>query len=106
MARPDALRPTDVSLKGLFHSEDPSKFAIALETLAIKALGDMSPNARTRIICDRFIAGHPNSALQRHLDSVPAEAPIRDIVDRCRVWESHTDTDDRRVVKSTPERTL
>ena len=45
--------------------EDPSKFAVALETLAVMAFGDMGPNARTRIICDWFIAGHPNSALRR-----------------------------------------
>ena len=41
--------------------EDPS----SLETLAVMAFGDMGPNARTRIICDWFIAGHPNSALLR-----------------------------------------
>ena len=64
----------------------------------------MGPNARTRIICDQFIAGHTNSALQRHLDSVPPETPIRDIVDRCWVWESHANTDDWRVVKPTLER--
>ena len=34
----------------------------------------------------------------------PPEIPIKDIVDRCRVWESHADTDDRRVVKPTSER--
>ena len=34
------------------------------------------------MIRDRFIAGHPNCALQRHLNSVPPETPIRDIVDR------------------------
>ena len=28
--------------------EDPSKFAVALKTLAVKAFGDMCPNARTR----------------------------------------------------------
>ena len=32
------------------------------------------------------------------------ELPPGDIVDRCRVWESHADTDDRRVVKPTPTR--
>ena len=63
----------------------------------------MGPNARTCLICDRFIAGHPDCDL-RLLDSVPPDTPIRDIVDRCRVWESHADTDDRRVVKPTPEK--
>ena len=48
----------------------------------------MGTNARLRLIQDRFVAGHENSALRRHIDSVPPETPIRDIVDRCRVWES------------------
>ena len=84
--------------------EDPSKFTVALETLAVKAFGDMGPDARTQIIRDRFTAGHANSALGRHLDSMPPETPIRDIVDRSRVWESHADADYRRVIKSTLER--
>ena len=52
-----------------------------------KAFGDMGPNARLRLIRDRFIAGDENCALRHHLDSVPPETPIRDIVGRCRVWE-------------------
>ena len=64
----------------------------------------MRPNARLWLIRDRFIAGHLNCALQRHLDSVLPETPIRDIVDRCRVWESHAGSDDRRIVKPMPER--
>ena len=81
--------------------EDPSKFVVAL---AVKAFVDMGLNARTRLFRNRFIAGHPNCALRRHLDSVPPETPIRDIVDRCRVWDSHADTDDQRVVKPMPEK--
>ena len=65
--------------------EVPSIFAIALETLVVKAFGNMDPNARLRLIQDWFVAGHENCALRRHLDSVPPETPIRDIVDRCRV---------------------
>ena len=37
--------------------EDPSIFAIVLETLAMKAFGDMGQTARLRVIRDRFIAG-------------------------------------------------
>ena len=81
--------------------EDPS--ILALETLAIKAFGDMGQTARLRLIRDRFIAGHNSCALRRHLDSVPPETPIRDIVDRCRVWESHANSDVRRVSKPGPE---
>ena len=69
--------------------EDPAIFATALETLAVKAFGDMGQTARLHLIRDRFIAGHSNCDLRRHLDSVSPETPIRDVVDRCRVWESH-----------------
>ena len=66
---------------------------IALETLAVKAFGDMGQTARLLLIPNRFIGGHNSCELRRHLDSVPPETPIRDIVDRCRVWESHADSD-------------
>ena len=29
--------------------------------------------------------------MRRYFDSVPPETPIRDVVDRCRIWESHAD---------------
>ena len=64
----------------------------------MKAFGDMG-----RLIRDRFIAGHSSCELQRHLDSVPPETPIRDVVDRCRVWESHADPAVRRVSKPSPD---
>ena len=83
--------------------EDPSNFAIALETLAVKAFGDMGQAARLRLIRDRFIAGHGSCELSRYLDCVPSDTPLRDIVDRCRVWESHADTEVRRVSKPMPE---
>ena len=70
---------------------DPAIFATALETLAVKAFGDMGQTARLRLIRDIFIAGHSNCDLRRHLDSAPPETPIRDVGDRCRVWESHAD---------------
>ena len=79
--------------------EDPSIFAIALETLAVKAFGNMGQAARLRLIRDRFIAGHSSCELCRYLDSVPPETAIRDVVDRCRVWESHTYPEIRRVSK-------
>ena len=65
--------------------EDPSSFAIALETLAVKAFGDMGHTAQLRLIhvCDQFIAGFDSCALRRHLDSVSPETPILDIIDRC-----------------------
>ena len=83
--------------------EDPAIFATTLETLAVKAFGDMGQTARLRLIRDRFIAGHSSCELRRHLDSVPPETPIRDVVDRCRVWESHADPAVRRVSKPSPD---
>ena len=83
--------------------EDPSNFAITLETLAVKAFGNMGQTARLRLIRDRFIAGHENCDLRRYLDCVPPDTPLRDIVDRCRVWESHGTTETRRVSKPMPE---
>ena len=35
-------------------------------------------------------------SLRRHLDSVEPGTSIRDIVDRCRVWESHAEFTDCR----------
>ena len=86
--------------------EDPSIFAMALETLAVKAFRDMGNTARLRIIRDHFIAGHASCELRLHLDSVAPKTHIRDIVDRCRVWESHTDSDNRRGRGPGPERAL
>ena len=71
--------------------EDPANFGITLETLAIKAFGDIGQTLRLRLIRDRFIAGHGSCELHRHLDCLPPDTPLRDIVDRCRVWESHSD---------------
>ena len=85
--------------------EDPAIFATALETLVVKAFGDMGQTARLWLIRDRFIAGHDNCDLRRHLDSVPPETPIRDVVERCRVWESHADPIVRRIAKPTPDLT-
>ena len=60
----------------------------------------MGQTARLRLIRDRFIAGHGSCELRRYLDCVPPDTPLRDIVDRCRVWESHANPEVRRV--STP----
>ena len=63
----------------------------------------MSQTARLRLIRDRFIAGHESCDLRRYLDCVPPDTPLRDIVDRCRVWESHADPEVRRISKPMPE---
>ena len=63
----------------------------------------MGQTARLRLIRDRFIAGHGSCDLRRYLDCVPPDTPLRDRVDRCRVWESHADPEVRRVSKPMPE---
>ena len=55
--------------------EDPSNFGITLETLAVKAFGDMGQTARLRLIRDRFIAGHESCELRRHLTAATRYAP-------------------------------
>ena len=83
--------------------DDPAIFATALETLAVKAFGDMGQTGCLQLIRDQFMACHSNCELRTHLDSVPPETPIRDVVDRCRVWESHSDLAVRRVSKPSPD---
>ena len=63
----------------------------------------MGQTARLRLIRDRFIAGHESCDLRRYLDYVPPDTPLRDIVDRCRVWESHADPEVRQISKPLPD---
>ena len=70
---------------------DLATFATELGILAVRGFGDMGKSARDSMIRDRFIAAQWNCGLRRHLDGVFSDTPIRDIVDRCRVWESHLD---------------
>ena len=51
----------------------------------------MGKCARNQMVRDRFIEAQQSCGLRRHLDSVPPDTPIRDIVDSCRVWESHSE---------------
>ena len=69
---------------------DPATFATEWEILAVRGFGDMGKRARDWMIRDRFIAAQRSCGLRIHLDCVPPDTPIRDIVDRCRVWESHS----------------
>ena len=74
--------------------DNPSVFAVELETLAMRAFGELSPLARLQMVHDRFITGQRECSLHRHLDGVELGTPIWDIVDRCRVWESHAEAAD------------
>ena len=84
--------------------DDPAAFTIELETLARKAFVDMDASVRLQLVRDRLIIGQGNCALRRHLDSVGPDTPIAEIVDRCRVWESHKEINYGRVVNHEPNR--
>ena len=62
---------------------DPVTFATELGILAVRGFENMSERARGLMVRSR--------ALRRHMDGVSVEASIRDIVDSCRVWESHAE---------------
>ena len=70
---------------------DPATFATELGILAVRGFGDMGKRACDSMIRDRFIAAQRNCGLRQHLDGDSSDTPIRDIVDSCRVWESHSD---------------
>ena len=72
---------------------DPATFATDLGMLAIQGFGDMKEQARDTMIRDKFIDGQEQCALRRQLDGFAPGTPIGEIVDSCRVWESHSDPD-------------
>ena len=61
--------------------------------LAIQGFGDMKEQARDTMIRDKFINGQEQCALRRQLDGFAPGTPIGEIVDCCRIWESHSDPD-------------
>ena len=71
---------------------DPATFATDLGILAIQGFGDMKEQARDTMIRDNFIAGQGQCALRRQLDGFAQDTPIGEIVDSCRVWERHSDS--------------
>ena len=72
---------------------DPAAFATELGLLAIQGFEDMKEQAWDTMIRDKFIAGQRQCALRRQLDGFAQDTPIGEIVDSCRVWESHSDSD-------------
>ena len=76
--------------------DDPSIFPIELETLARRAFVDIDSSIQIQMVRDRFIDGQAKCALRRHLDSFGPDTPMRNIVDSCRVWESHNEAAVRR----------
>ena len=53
----------------------------------------MKEQARDTMIRDKFIAGQRQCSLRRQLDGFAQDTPIGEIVDSCRVWESHSELD-------------
>ena len=72
---------------------DPVTFATDLGMLALQGFGDMKEQARDTMIRDKFIDGQEQCALRRQLDGFAPGTPIGEIVDSCRIWESHSDPD-------------
>ena len=73
--------------------DDPSTFAIELETLARRAFMDIDTSIQLQMVRYRFINGQAECALRRHLDSLGPDTPMADIVDCCRVWERHREVE-------------
>ena len=73
--------------------DDPSILATELETLARRAFMDIDTKIQLQLVRDRFIDGQAECALRRHLDSLGPNTPMTDIVDCCRVWESHREVE-------------
>ena len=72
---------------------DPATFATELGILAIQGFEEMKEQARDTMIRDKFIAGQRQCALRQQLDGFAQDTPIGEIVDSCRVWESHSESD-------------
>ena len=69
--------------------DDPSIFAIELETLARGAFMDVDLKIQLQMVRDRFIDGQADRSLHRHLDSLGPNTPMIEMVDNCRIWERH-----------------
>ena len=59
--------------------------------LALRGFSDMKEKARDLMVRNKFIASQQSCDLRRHLDSATPETSIVDIVDSCRIWESHAE---------------
>ena len=82
---------------------DPATFAMELGILAVRGFADMNGKVRDLMICNKFIAAQRSCELRRHLDGAAEEASIGNIVDSCRIWESHTETEFVGSVRQDPD---
>ena len=65
-----------VSAGGPTPRDDPSIFAIELETLAQRAFIDIDISIQLQTVRDRFIDGQVEGALRRHRDSLGPDTPM------------------------------
>ena len=56
--------------------DDPSVFAIELETLARRAFMEVDLNTQLQMVRDRFIDGQADRSLRRHLASLKPNTPM------------------------------
>ena len=82
---------------------DPATFATELGILAVRGFADMNRKARDLMIRNKFIAAQRSCELRRHLDGAAEEASIGNIVDSCRIWESHTETEFVGIIRRDPD---
>ena len=54
---------------------------------------DIDTTIQLQIVRDHFIDGQAECVFRRHLDSLGPNTPMTDIVDCCRVWESHCEVE-------------
>ena len=73
---------------------NPATFATELGILALRGFSDMKEKARYLMVRNKFIASQQSCNLRRHLDGAAPETSILDIVDSCRIWESHVEPAD------------
>ena len=81
---------------------DPATFATEFGILALRGFSNMKEKARDLMVRNKFIASQQSCDLRRHLDSAAPETLIWDIVDSCRIWESHAETGSHRQMVSGP----
>ena len=75
--------------------DDPSVFAIELETLARRVFMDVDLNTQLQMVRDRFIDGQADRSLRRHLASLKPNTLMIEMVDSCRIWERNCEPEIR-----------
>ena len=70
---------------------DPGTFATELGILALRGFSDMKEKTHNLMIRNQCITAQRSCDLRRHLDGATPEASIGDIVDSCRICESHAE---------------